>query len=271
MTIRIRNVSEDSQYIITEKGVKITLLPHEERECDDKIANQFLENCRPLVEKIAEFNINSTPYSVPEIIWLANMTGDPDEPEHLNIRIWNRKEGISEYKKIPNDKRTPRPVSEPYSQGEIIDEIREGVYRGITPTPETISIQPYQRKAFSQEKGTFLLNRALQYMDGMSGALIRSRAPSDFEPTTGWSLDKMRAYLYLVDEKAILGLSEAECKEKAVSHDQYKKDKTTIEKMYIEEAKTLTMKRIYFRLVNPKYKLPSKLDFDRYTRGRSSK
>lgn len=100
------------------------------------------------------------------------------------------------------------------------------------------------------------------------GAAIKSRAPSDFEPRPNtiddWSLDDLRAYLKLMDPEAENGRSEEQVIRDAKKRNHRKPEEIEV---HIEEEKSLIMKRLFFRLADPQYPVPSRRDFNEFIRG----
>ena len=97
---------------------------------------------------------------------------------------------------------------------------------------------------------------------------MKSRAPSMFEPkpenADDWSLNELRAYLQLLDPTAEMGRSEEQVGRDAKKRNHRKDEEI---RAHVEEEKSLIMKRLYFRLADPRYPIPTRRDFEEFVRG----
>lgn len=248
----IRNKTNVSQSIVY-KGKQLILNPKEERAFPGDIADQFLEDCENYVE-LTPLNLGMSNAKAEDkkTIWIANVTGNPDLPETIPYVKLSGKDRISTT--IPNPKREARTIARRFHLGMKEIQKGDGTLDGLNLGNMLISLEPFTRRELPKEIGEWFLHRDNLGEKEFTGACARSRAPTEFEPDMTWELDDMRLYLRLVDPKALQCRSDHEVRIQAVAAEQ------DVDIALFEE-KALCMKRLFFRLIDTKYRVPTAMEF----------
>ena len=264
----VRNQTAIEQYIIVE-GKRESLAPYQTRVFDEALAQAFLAQ-RPgfVVEEKIEVGATNTVSIQQETGWIANVTGNPDLPELVNK--WNDRSKANEL--VPNPKRVPLVLKHTMGGGqELIRISGEETSRALAPVEYTFA--PFARRALPKHVADFCMARDALNSGVLRGGLSWSRAPSGFEPASpndqAWSYSDMQVYLGLVDSGAVIGPSEPELKEwfasrrwDAIEHALSLTHNTNrTETSIMQDARTLLFKRLFFRLADPRYKLPTREEF----------
>lgn len=258
--VRLKNLTPVEQSIFVGNR-RVVLESFAEKDFEETVGNAFLQACDGLVEEVAEVAEPGAAYMAdPDtgLIWLANLTGDPDAP-----------------KTIKRKKRLPRGewewVDDPNPLAEAIDVVREldGGMREYDTADglmadnigkSEIRIPKYGRKPFPKDIANWMLQRdanAGWISPNHRGRIGISRPKSTFEPDMGWALDDMRCYLTMLDRNAVVGPKESVVKEQAAATGQDVNDS-------VREAKILCMKRLHHRVAKRDYRLISKAEFDTF-------
>lgn len=132
-----------------------------------------------------------------------------------------------------------------------------------------LSIPAYKRTPLPKNEATWFVYRDAVAAGRGKPMSVYSRAPSDFEPDMTWTLDDMRSYLKLTDADAVLGDSE-ETIERTVKKGRFKKYGQEAIDSAIDDAKRACLKRVFFRLVNPAFSLPTPREFSEFMGDKSS-
>ena len=263
--VTLRNNTSINQNIVFQ-GKQIVLGPNEEADFIKPVADKFVEMRNPLVSVVEE-DIGGVYDEVrDDIVWIANMTGDPDAPETVKAKMFvNRHWQMVD---IENPKKKSRPLEMKCDQGMRSYTAKDGALEALNLPKKTIKIPPYKRRPLHKNEARWWLNRDAISEPQYRGSSIKSRPPTDFEPdprnVDDWSLDDLRAYLKLMDPGAEMGRSEADVVSQAKKAGHRKEDEIYA---HIEEEKYLTMKRIYFRLVDPQFPVPTKKEFMEFVHG----
>jgi hypothetical protein len=271
-TMRVRNKSPLEKYVIRQ-GTKITFGAFEERVMVDDLAKEFMKKFPNDVEKIPEedFGAVAQPMTKSGSVWLANVTGDPDGPDTLQVKErlpkgWATKGSPFFEASIKNPAKDPSTLKYTIggSQVEYVNE--SGGLSAWNKPSQVISIPPFRRVELGQYIAEWLLNReAGSAIPGVIGEyprrVILSRPPNKFEPNLNWELFDLSEYLKLIDSEAPVEESEAKIRSR------FKKRTESEIQVEIETIKRKVMKRLYFRLVNPKYILPSEDEWNDYIAG----
>ena len=279
---RVVNNSSRSVAII-HKGVQVNLPPGE-HEVDAKLADAFVAES-PLVS-FPQDDI-SVVYSgnqyVDDRIWIANATGNPDQPDKIKIKQFVNKQWQAV--EIDNPVKEPRAIKKSM-QGPMVEVIaKDGNPEGLNLFPYEMKLPPYTRAPLPKNMATWALNRE-SHKDREQGiVLIKSRAPSEFEPNMGWSLDDMKLYLAFVDPDAtpVPSQADVENQNKKELNAEFRRKvggstKGKLEDLeefvaeavqgLVHQAKRDAMKRLFFRLANPSYTLPTRAQFEELKTGR---
>jgi len=209
--------------------------------------------------------------------YIANMTGDPDAPEtvgeYFNLRTQKQEKEM-------NDNKQPQVLRYRLGRFNGLKEPGTWRFRGangwqyndkpvqVTLPGKLVTIAPYSRKKVTLEQMETILAGDRDSPSNLQGKVIISRLPSDFEPNFDdpfWTLDAMRTWLELVPGSGdkpmgrdVIGPSEAEIRAQyAVGDDD--EDEAEIA---VNTARFDMWTRCYFRSADPRFKLPTKKDFD---------
>lgn len=259
-TLRLRNLTSVEQSIFVDNR-RIVLEPGAEKDFERAVAEQFLALCDGLVEIVEEVvDIGSVKGEDPDmgIMWLANMTGDPDAPKTIK-RKKRTGRGEFEYVDVPNPKAEAIDIEREMDMGQVEYETQDGPLADNMPK-KLVTLPKYSRKAFPKEVGKWMLDRdaAAGWISAYHrGRVIESRPKSGFEPDRSWRLDDMRCYLRMLDREVDIGPSEEAVLEKAVASNE-DPDAALL------SARNLCLKRLHFRLAKREVRAISKVEFDAY-------
>jgi hypothetical protein len=263
--VRLRNNTGVAQNIVYE-GRQIVLGPHEDGDYVKPVADKFLEIRAPLVT-VAEEDIGGIyEEGSPDTVWVANMTGNPDSPDQVKAKLFVNRQ----WQMIPvdNPNKAARPLVLKCDMGMKEYTAKDGALESLNLGKKVIRIPPYKRRAMPSNEARWWLNRDAISEAHYRGASIKSRAPSAFEPRPdtidSWSLDELRAYLKLMDPNAEMGRSEEQVARDAKKRNHRKNEEVLA---HVEEEKSLIMKRLFFRLADPRYPVPSRREFEEFMRG----
>jgi hypothetical protein len=200
---------------------------------------------------------------VDEVVWVANFTGDPDAPAKVPLRQYNVHTKRYELVQVDNPFYAAKDIVRQMDGGMQEYNSQDGLLAKNLP-PLEVRVPAYKRRPLPKHIAEWSLRRDSNSLPEFRGQLRRSRPPTSFEPTMDWGLDDMRAYLALIDPKAILGPGEAELKS------QCQEGSRLVERKYsaaIQEAQITTMQRLHFRLANPQVKLYGRQEFEEFRNG----
>lgn len=260
----VRNTSRVEQYVIID-GRRHAVAPYQIKVFDADIATAFLERCAP--HCISEGGINSIDEDQPfgERVWLYNLSGNPDVPQEITIEEYEKGKQVK--RSIPNPQFEGRVIGHKLGGGEKIVSVR-GEVTSLRYPPRQLMLYPWTRKAFEKEHAEFFLKRENEHAISHRLA-VRSRAPSGFEPNDSWELNDLVLYAKTVDSKCIITptTQTIEAWHKAGRRDDLTDrlgfDCTVLPAFsVINQATGLMMRRIFFRVANPLYPLPSRSDFE---------
>tara|TARA_R110000744_G_scaffold61318_1_gene126698 strand:+ start:1102 stop:2025 length:924 start_codon:yes stop_codon:yes gene_type:complete len=263
--VTLRNNTSIPQNIVFH-GKQIILGSNEEMDFIEVVAEKFIELRSPLVSVVEEDVGGVYEDSQKDIIWVANMTGNPDAPDVIKAKLFvNRQWQMVD---ADNPKKKARPLTMFFDQGMRSYTAKDGALEALNLAKKEIKIPPYKRRALPSNEAKWWLNRDSVCEAHYRGCSIKSREPTDFEPSPGnideWALDNLRAYLKLMDPGAEMGRSQATVTSEAKKRGHRKDAEISA---HVEEEKHLLMKRIYFRLVDPQYPVPSKSEFLEFVHG----
>lgn len=248
----LKNKTNVAQGVV-HNGKQIILKAKEERAFDDVIASAFIAECSPFVVEVSpDVGAVQTDKEATTMVWIANFTGNPDAPESFKRRKWDGREYVETT--VPNDLREPRPLIRFMDLGMQEYTNKDGVLEALNLPKVEVRIDPYKRKEMPKNTAAWFINRDAVQDKYNRGACGLSRPPTPFEPTFDWDLDDMRTYLKLADPNATLGPTE---KEAAAA-------RPGDEEAAIQEAKLVCLRRLFFRVANPDYRLPTKREFDEF-------
>jgi len=262
MIVTLKNNTGVPQSIVV-KGRQIVLDAKAEGSFDEDIAKKFIENRSPLVSVVEESPDTYADSS--DMVWVANFTGDEDLPEVINVKQWASGRWV--HADVPNPKREPRIVQRFMDLGMQAYTARDGVFEFNNLPKARFRLPPYTRRRFPRNLANWSLQR--DSIGDLRGSIVKSRAPTAFEPDESWSLDDIRGYLRLIDPRAKVGPSQLEVIEKAAKDPEAVRagDSGTI--AYVRDARKTVLRRLFFRVADPRYNLPTREEFNEFMSGES--
>jgi len=250
---KIKNHSPIPQSIVVE-GMQVILEKNSEQFFPVEIADAFLAECASYVKEVNIAQLYQEDERA-KLVYLANMTGDPDGSATVKVKQPTDKGRSWAYQPVDNPLLAPRTLAW-QMKGPQQEYHGEVGLEGLNVFPTTYSIPPYSRRAFEPRVATWILSRDSRCEPHYRNQVLESRAVA-WAPELAWDLDDIRLFLRLCDPGAVLGPTEAELLA-ACAEDMWE-DKKLV-KLY--EAKELALQRVHFRISNPKYPLPKKRDFE---------
>ena len=263
--VTLRNNTGVPQSIVF-NGKQIILEASQEKDFIQAVADKFVEMRSPLVSAVEEDIGGVYEEEDNGLIWVANVTGNPDAPDKIKAKMFvDRRWQMVE---VDNPKKEPRLLSNKFDMGMKSYIAKDGALEALNLAKKTIQIPAYKRRALPANEAKWWLNREAMSEPHCRGCSIKSRPPTEFEPNPknvdDWSLDDLRAYLKLMDPGAEMGRSESSVVSEAKKRGHRKPEEISA---HIEEEKYLITKRIYFRLVDPQYSVPTKSQFLEFVHG----
>lgn len=250
-----------------------------EQAVEAELAESVLRQLGPAVSKIDMGEVGGEYVSdeVPQMVWLANITGNPDAPDmvvaghYLDRETQQRKQALA-----ANLAKEPKDIRELCKGAQTVIHTISGPW-GKTGPGKVLELPAYNRAEFPIDEARWLLRRS---GTGPIKSVMKCRpyVRGEFEPNKSWGLNDLRAWLAMVDpttekdnklgprEEEILASIKTQMvaeKGKALS----KTEEATAARRAAQElfkAKTLALKRCYFRLVDPKYPHPTEDEFKRF-------
>jgi hypothetical protein len=247
--VDIRNTSDIERKVLFNKKIEV-IYPQTVRSVPRELASAFVEEHPSDVQYYVPVKL--PPIGVGErVVWLANVTGNPFAPDEvMDIRIVK---GKREEYKVQNPNKRPIPVKGLMGVGQLWQKNpHSGEEECINLPKIAIEIPPFARIRCGHFVADWLMVR-----DGMSGIAHRGKLlvcnePGDCEPNDSWSLDEIRQYALFVDSVTFsqaehIGPSEADLKADPAA---------------VLEAKELLLRKVFFRVVDPKYSKPTRSQWD---------
>ena len=246
--VPIRNRSKIDQFIII-GGEKLELKAYHTKVVAPEIAAAFTQACSPHVVReqggIDEIQ-EQVAFPGNDVVWLMNATGDPDAPEELKIRRPTRDGFVDDV--IKNPKAKPIVVRQRMQGGQ-----RKAMVKGEETVwnmgTVDITIWPFSRKAFDKHTADWLLRRDAGQMHSMRGCVKAARAPSGNEPNDQWELEDLQLYAMM------LGIEKYGASRSTLRKDASRLGRSEME--VVDETKTELLKRLFFRIADKDYPLPT--------------
>ena len=140
-----------------------------------------------------------------------------------------------------------------------------GLYSGREANKSYV-IMPYRRVEMDVASARWFVNRSRPVGSHGSSEVYRKAIisrKSDFEPGPSWSLDELIAYLSYIDTNASLPPTEAKVRATAKRGHATKE----AEDFKVLDAAREMRKRLYYYVVDPKVKLPTREEFEQFMLG----
>ncbi len=197
-------------------------------------------------------------------VWMANVTGNPFLPE--TVKVWRKIKGEMTELEKPNPLRTPVPVIEYISGGQIIRQGEEAADDISVNLPKIkVELPPFTRLLVPAPYADRILERDGMGSDGWAGKVMLCREPSAFEPNETWAFDDVRLYAMLLDVDTFGSLVDPKSKNCMFKQENaYKDAKGAKQANLILELKHKLLDMVFFRLVDDRFAYPSKAEFDDY-------
>lgn len=259
--VKIKNNTGVPQSIVF-KGRQIILDANEVSSFDSDIAEHFIQNRSPLVEVVPE-EVNQFDLPDNQMIWVANFTGNKDLPETVNVRQWAS--GRWFRADIPNPIREEVPIKRECDRGMITYTAKDGSIELKNLPKALFYLAPYTRKAFPKNMADWSLKR--DAVSDVPRSIVKSRPPTSFEPNKSWNLDDIRGYLRLIDPTAEVGPSELDVTTTAEKDSEALRAGESGIRAYVNAAKKVILQRVFFRVADPQYHLPSREEFTEFMTG----
>ena len=258
--VTIKNNTGVPQSVVF-KGQQIILDANGQKSFDQEVAEHFLNNRSPLVSKVEESpDIYDTGT---EMVWVANFTGNKELPETISVKQWAGGRWV--WAEMPNPLREPI-VAERFMDGGMKEyTAKDGAPEAHNLAKIRFRLPPFTRRLFPKNLASWSLHR--DAVGDLRGSIMKSRAPSSFEPTEAWTLDDMRGYLRLIDPAAKVGPSEVDVRSAAGKDPEAVRAGESGIQAYVNDAKREMLNRIFFRVADPQYHLPTREEFYEFMRG----
>ena len=266
--IALRNITGVEQFVLV-NNQRFSIGGYQVRVYNGEVAEAFLTRCAPRI--VRESGVGAVEEDRPryERVYLYNTSGDPDAPKTVKVSKFVKGQGTIEVE-----------IENPLSKGTAVTRTLGGEERASTvngaatvvrTAPREITVHPWTRKAFEKPEADWMMNR-----EGMRPkvhqSLARSRPPTNFEPDDGWRLDDMIAFAKCIDPRCKFTPSEKELRalaspgrgrqERLVS--LFGEISFDSPEAVVDAAKDLMLRRLFFRVANPLYTLPSREEFMEY-------
>jgi hypothetical protein len=250
--VTVQNLSSRPKSIVYQ-GKQITIGPSTNETYQKEVADRFLStHVGTVVNVEAGLSQDVGDVTGVDTMWVANITGDPDAPDMVTGEPYMNKQGEKVIPQFPNPRKNAMVVKRPYDLGQQPYIEKDGSESALNLAKIMVVIPPLGRRQLSKDIGEWMLNRDRITDPGARGRLMKSRAPSSFEPDMTWPLDEMRIYIKLCDASKEVGASEATI---------------TAEGGDVDAAKRTLWPRLFMLLVNPEVRLPTRQEFNEYMRG----
>jgi hypothetical protein len=254
--MKIRNRGSQSQAVHF-KGNRVVIGAYEEMNASDEVAKAFFTHYPELIVEVDDdFGGVAQAVAKHNTVWLANMTGNPDAPSKLKVKRVKNKHW--EEVEIDNPWRFPIDLKE-WAEGEQKEYTDRAGLWATNECGHYVTIPAYKRVELSEAEADWFMTRSIPNGESFIGKapvkVIISRPPTRFEPSMEWSLDELNAYMQLIDPNVKIGDTEAQLR---VKHKKLGKEQLA---QKLDDIKRVLLKRLYFRVVDPQYRLPTQAEF----------
>ena len=214
-TVNLYNTSDTEQQAYMPDGKRVAMAPFEIRPWPREVADVFLAQRGKYIQKYQAMYIPPSPGEA--ITYIANLTGNPHEPEELTKTQFDRQRGLDMPYTVPNPMRVARPVEYEMQGEQVVKAGEGGVKYTLSTPPKRVKIPPMVRLPVPRSSAEWLIRRDAQCEEGYRGSVVECRGPSDFEPNESWTIDDVLLYMKLMDprtawKKFVVGQDEQEKK-----------------------------------------------------------
>ena len=241
-TVNIYNTSEVEQTAFTDDGKRHQLGPYEIRLMPEDIAKAFLSQRGRYVQPYVAVQLPRV--AGEDIVWIANATGNPFDPDKIKLKKFDPKTNIEEMYEVENPRKKARPLTrEMQSEQKVVRSKHGTFFESLSFPPTKIKIPPFTRHPASRSIAEWLVRRDYQQDDLHKGSLVICRQPSGFEPNDSWSVDEIYTYAEIVDDQT-----------------KWRKRFVAIDKDH--ESRVRLLNALFFRLIDERYALPPRDYFE---------
>lgn len=253
----LENLSQVSQQVFDEDNVIHSLPALARFPFPESIADKFLTERGEFV-RIYSPSVIPKQKSVDEpMMWIANVTGDPDAPETVELEDQTRQGPVK--RQYNHSCHRERPIEYKMHVDQKVVKDASGLPFALNLPPVKIRLLPMDVVQVPYHVGQFVLGRAssLLAVDEKLGAPVREiRRPGDFQPNQTWTIADIWLYMQLMaPDKFTVNREKTICQK--VAHNAL----TTFEKVLKEapnkanELKKEVWKHAFFTLIDKQYAL----------------
>lgn len=247
--LSLRNRSKIFQYVLV-NNQRYQIPPFEVTVLDEDIAKAFLQSCAPWVG-IAGGDAEVEPDTITaggKTVYLFNATGNPDAPATVKVSKY-QKGGGTALVDVVNPQKQPIYLRWKGETTYVADIEPDGTPTSRRVTSSDHVLEPYTRHGFRESIAKRILDLDGGASEEMRFAAKRARDPQAWEPNEFWSLDYLRYWARIVDASIpideVPGLDETE-----------------------EDVHRRLWRRCWFRLADPRYRIPSQEEFETFVKAK---
>jgi len=263
MKVTIRNVSNVPQWAVV-KGARVEIAPLAQKNVEDYVAEALIRDAAPLSIQVvsgSQYEEAVQSYDTTKYVWLANATGNPNEPSTVRVQKRNPDTGRTESVELDNPIKEPRMVvlSRPPYEEEYTTS--SGTVRSRMITQSPVTMPPYGLLKIKANEADLLLS---ELTNEFGKSLVKkARAIPEYVPQMDAEYSSMRSFaeLLLGAEHAVLKNAPKESKLVAGRGDAKQK------KQKVFEAKQELFESLWFLLIDPGVRLPTAAEFYSYYNG----
>lgn len=272
---KIKNITKHAVVLpmtIDGKRTVYELTAGQEDAFPEEVANKFLEMRPEFIKDVSLYELTTSEaafmaqQAIQEIVWLANVTGNPSEddcPSDLKVQRYNKKTEEHFEVLIKNPLKEPATWRETMPGSWVEYTGKGGGKLAAVGKPIVVEIRPFERRPFPKHIANWVLRRSMNNLKEAQGRIVKSRPPQAFEPSLEWGLDRLRLYFQMIAPKESIGIFS----EKAI-RDQCAKRAKPLSKLETErrvrDATEKMYKRIWCRIIKPEQYLPTSEEFEAF-------
>jgi hypothetical protein len=232
---------------------------------DDTALAKMLQKYGPEAITVSAAQSIHKPVVKSKFVWIANMTGDPDAGKTVTVKVPADKGRTWVPTEVPNPKWEARTIKRTMQGSQDIYRTEKGEF-SHNRFPLTYELPPYTRMEVDEKTARWMLRRDGYSEPHARRQIMKSREPSNFEPNMDWELDDIQIYLRLIDpECKRIGSNTKATIDKVKKTAAYRNASENGKKRKLAEGlykeKETMLQRVFFRIANPAYRLPTRDEF----------
>ena len=270
--IELENATGAIQKVYDEAGTLYSMGPFATKAWKDDVAQLFLSQRASYVRVVHEGEIPRVLMNE-RVMWIANMTGCPFYPREFEITVIEK--DLPVLKKIPNKNAVAQKLKwtinvgqgdDPY--GRVPEIITSSPARDFNLPPIQLTLRVRQRVPVGHKIGQFIMQRDALEGDMGHGQVMECRPPTSFEPTMQWDLPKIIFYARMVCDSDFERDYIVE-RFKVNNPDKHSRGEPALVDVmgnpaWCEGVKDDLLARLFYRIVDPAYGLPTEVAFTRH-------